>query len=298
MRNKQALIFLFLLIAITCKSQDMQWWNNKHNWDQHTHWTQYLTISPDFFGPNALPIPEFGNGNIKDKLEFENGFYQHFSKGDYTANFYSHLSIPFGKKVVVESYMVPVEYFKLDTITRDKRAVRDIDAEGFASGDVYFGTKIQIIENHEKLPDIALGLSFKTASGSQLKNARYTDTPGYFFDLSFGKDIKTKQNLIKKIRLYGTIGFFSWQTYMENNQQNDAIIYGCGFDTELAKVKFSNSFGGYYGYLNNGDRPMVYRLALLTSTHKTFVYKLSYQYGINDFQYQTVGLSLIYKVAL
>ncbi|MCF8298328.1 MAG: hypothetical protein K9J13_12350, partial [Saprospiraceae bacterium] len=269
-----------------------------HNWDNHTHWTQYLTVSPDYFGPNALPVPEIANGKIKDKLEFENGLYQHFSKGDYTANCFSHLSIPIEEKVVIESYMVPVEYFKFDTLIRDKRATREIDGEGFASGDVYFGTRIQIIENHKKLPDIALGLSFKTASGSQLRNARYTDTPGYFFDLSFGKDLKTNKKLFENLRVYGVLGFYSWQTYMENNQQNDAILYGGGFEMEFSKLKINNSLGGYYGYLNNGDRPMVYHFDLLTSIHNSFMYKLSYQYGINDFPYQTVGLSLIYNVNL
>ena len=298
MKNKQTIVVVFLLMVISVKSQDLQWWNEKHNWDQHTHWTQYLTVSPAFFGPNALAVPEFYDGKLKNKLEFENGLFGHFSNGDKTFNCHSSLSVPIGERVAVEAYMVAVEYFELDTLTRDARAVRDFDSKGFASGDVYFGTRIQIVEEHEKIPDLVLGLSFKTASGSQLKNARFTDTPGYFFDLSFGKSYKPHWKHIKMIRPFGLIGFYSWQTYMENNQQNDAAMYAAGIHFELNKIRISNSIGGYYGYLNNGDRPLVYRFRLTAGIHNSFIYKLSYQYGINDFQYQTIGLSLIYNVSL
>ena len=73
-------------------------------------------------------------------------------------------------------------------LTRDVRAARKRSAEGIEGGDFYFSTLIQLVKNHQKIPDILLSLNFKTSSGTGLENARFTDASAYFFDVSFHKE--------------------------------------------------------------------------------------------------------------
>jgi hypothetical protein len=63
--------FTFLLFFfVTCTlcpltaQENFSWWNELHNWDGLSPWEGYLIVSPDFFGPNALPVPKLQNGRI------------------------------------------------------------------------------------------------------------------------------------------------------------------------------------------------------------------------------------------
>ena len=51
-------------------------------------------------------------------------------------------------------------------------------------------------------------------------------------------------------------GFYSWQTNDELNLQNDAMLYGLGFDLVKNNWTLASSWSGYHGYKDNGDRPM------------------------------------------
>jgi len=302
--NKSFISFLkfFVLLFISilfcnktyCQNDDYAWWVQKHNWDGVSGYSKYMTTTPAYMGPNALPVPQIKSGLINNKLEFELSLENHFSKGDNTSDLFAKLSVPLAKIVTVETYLVPIEYYKLDTLTRDERAARDYNCEGIAGGDFYFGTIIQIVKDHEKIPNIALGINFKTASGTTHRNARYTDAPGYFFDLSFGKVYKKNKT---DINLYGMIGFYSWQIYRGDYSQNDAFLFGAGIDLSFKNIIFSNSCGGYAGYIGNGDKPLVYRCNIGTE-NKKFNYKLKYQLGLNDFNYQTLAFSVIFNVSL
>ena len=50
------LILILSLVTYSAQAQ-FNWWNQTHNWDGATPWTQYMTYSHAFLGPNALPIP-------------------------------------------------------------------------------------------------------------------------------------------------------------------------------------------------------------------------------------------------
>jgi len=290
-------IILLLFLPLTLFSQeDYTWWNKKHNWDGITPWDEYIIYSPAYMGPNALPVPTIKDGRIKDELELELSLEEHYSKGDNTQNLFSKLYIPLApKKVALELYVVPLEHFKMDSITRDKRRARDYDGEGWVGGDIYFGTIIQIFRDKEKLPDVTLSLNCKTASGFNLENARYTDAPGYFIDLSFGKKLSKEHSFFKHIKLYGVTGFYSWQTNSDRFPQNDAFLFGMGINFTNDKLTIDNSLGGYVGFIGNKDNPLVYRLDLIKKS-KTFNYKLGYQLGLNDFEYQTFRFSIIFHI--
>jgi hypothetical protein len=287
-------IYFFILSLRISAQVDYSWWNTIHNWDGHTSWVQYMTMSTSYMGPNALPVPELTNGRIDSSAELEVAGDYHYSKGDKTTGFYLRGSLPlYENRVSFSVDVVPYEWFRMDTATRDERAARTQSGEGGAGGDIYFYSNIQLVRNKEYLPDILFRAAMRTASGTNLGNARYTDAPGYFFDVSAGKNYSLKKNIL---RLYVLGGFYTYQTYDLNHPQNDCLLYGIGADIHFSKIIFSQSLAGYSGYLNIGDKPMVYR-ASVRLKNKMFDWKFSYQVGLNDYDYQRFRLSLIFHLS-
>lgn len=288
------LLIVLMILGLGAHSQEDEhaWWNKKHNWDGISSWSTYLTYSPAYFGPNALPVPEIRNGLIQKRISLESRADMHLSGGDNTFNLFAKLDVPlFNGRVALEAFMVPIEVYKMDTITRDERAVRDRDAEGVTVGDLYISTKIQLLRDHKGWPDLMLGITLRTASGGHPGNARYTDAPGYYFDLSAGKSYRTGTNLY--IRPYFMLGFYVWQTNDDLHFQNDAFLYGLGVSLYQDKYEFNLKYGGYKGYLGNGDAPMVLRANAFYKLPKTHL-KLSFQQGLQDFDYTTFSLGAVF----
>ena len=86
------LIFPYALAAQT--GEDFSWWNAIHQWDGHTSWEQYMTMSPAFMGPNALPVPDIQNGRLSDEIQVEQLAGYQFSTGDKTKDLFSRVYIP------------------------------------------------------------------------------------------------------------------------------------------------------------------------------------------------------------
>jgi hypothetical protein len=232
---------------------------------------------------------------VGDKGTLELAADGHFSKGDHTQDLYTKLYYPVvGKLIAIEAYVVPLEHFKMDTATRDIRAARIRSGEGTAGGDIYFGTLLQLVKN-KRFPDLALRMMCRTASGTNVSAARYTDAPGYFLDISLGKDIKNDSNIFSTFRPYCMLGFYSWQTNLENYRQDDAFLYGAGFDLSSAKYVFSASLSGYLGYIKDHDRPLLARMGILKKG-RIFNFGISGQMGLNDFPYKSIRLSLVYNL--
>ncbi|RLD59930.1 MAG: hypothetical protein DRJ05_05645, partial [Bacteroidetes bacterium] len=263
-------IFLFIIIFVLllCKpaisqNEDATWWNEVHNWDGVTHWSDYIIYSPYYLGPNALSVPFSQKGQVKDRYGLQVNIENHFYSGDKTQNLFVSLYLPVVKNFVAfEFYGVPIEHYKMDEKTVVERRSRIRSGEGYAVGDFYFSTIIQLW----KKPDIAFRMAGRTASGSKLNEARYTDAPGYFFDLSFGKDLLVHEKFVDKIRLHGMIGFYVWQMNLPDSRQNDAILFGLGFDLFMKSFILSNSIDGYSGYFGNEevvvankDQPVVFK---------------------------------------
>ena len=249
-------------------------------------------------GQNALPVPEVKKGKLPEEFEFEQMVGAHFSKGDKTQDAFTRLYIPLCQgKVAIEAYVVPLEFFSMDTITRDLRAARTQSGEGRCGGDIYFSTQVQLLQNKESFPDVALELAFRTASGTRLRDARYTDGSGYFMNLSFGNSYSLSENKNIELRLFMMAGFYSYQTYDLNHLQNDALLAGAGAELISDKISFSQSISGYRGYLNIGDRPVVYKASLQWNRRRLDA-KIWYQWGLNDFPYQSVRAGVVYHIAI
>jgi hypothetical protein len=297
MKNTVSL-FLLIVLSTTCFAQeiDFSWWNNKANWDGISRWQNYLTISPAFMGPNALPVPQVKQGTMPES-SFKLAYDVH-TGAENTQNVFTELHVPlFSERVGLNFQLVPFEYYSMDTIIRDLRLARERDGEGTSVGDLYIGTYIQLIKDHRYLPDVLLTINLRTASGNNLGATRYTDSPGYFFDMSFGKNIKFgNEAFIKSIRPYAMGGLYVYQTNRTDYPQNDCFLYGFGTDVSFNKLVLIQSFSGYSGYINNGDSPFIYRAGLRTKFKRKVNYEFRFQKGINDFPYISYRIGCIFKL--
>ena len=285
---------LLMFLLIPARAQ-FGWWVEKHNWDGVTHWSQYIITSPAYMGPNALPVPEIRNGAIFPDAFVEMATDFHFSKGDDTQDLFGKLYVPLlDCKVALQTSAYIVEHYRTDEETRDERFARTFHTNGWAVGDIYFGAVIQILKDRGKWPDILFGANFKTASGGRLHDARYTDSPGYSFDISFGKSYPFKNNEHISLRPYFQLGFYVWQTHRVDYHQDDAFQYGGGVDLDIKNLRIANQLGGYSGYIGNGDKPLVYRLQVLLQQQK-LNYKVAFQQGLNDYPYSSFRISVAWK---
>ncbi|MCF8372537.1 MAG: hypothetical protein K9H64_12985 [Bacteroidales bacterium] len=300
-------IFLFPFQTI---AQDYGYsWNDLVAWNGVTHWTNYLIMSPGYFGPNALPVPELRNGLVQRKAYFECLGEGHFSNGDNTLDLALRYYHPFANnRVAVEFYMVQVEYYKISAEVRNERKLRNTKPEGIVVGDLFFGTTIQLVKDRERFPDLTLEMFCKTTSGGGLDDARFTDHPAYYFNLNFGKDTRSPA-FLDKIRWYTSLGFYNWQTNLDDYLQNDAPSYGLGFQMNKNSLEINNQLCGYLGYISwkdepvvrgsekpyiyGGDQPLVYRLILLKSFEKLNL-KFQFQQGLHDFAYSSFSFGLQY----
>jgi len=282
----------YLLLAfsfpLSVVAQGFSWWNDTHQWDGNTHWSSYLIVSPAFMGPNAFPIPFAERKNTKNELDLN--FNNHFNSGEKNWDFLTRFSYPLGEKASLRLSMNPIEYFEMDSTIRDERIARDESPKGYASGDLLVEMNALLFEN--KHSELLFNIGLKTASGSQFRNARYTDSPAYYFDLSFhhekiiSPDFKVDAGLL--------MGLYVWQTYMINNRQNDAILAAATLRLHYKDYCLQNDLRGFKGYLNNGDQPLLYSIKLLRSWNSVQV-SISQQYTLHDYPYNSLSLGINYR---
>lgn len=257
-------------------------------------WRGLMHITPGYLGPNALPVPDVKKGVVPSGTNVELGLDFHFRKDDPTQDLFAKYYRSFADdKIAIELYGVVLEHYAMSDSIRDERIARDFDGKGIAIGDFYFSTLLQLIKG-KKFPDTMLRLAGRTASGGKLEGARYSDSPGYFLDLSFSKEY-SRINEKMSFRPFASGGFYSWQTNDDLNLQNDALMYGVGADLKWSHWSVSNSLSGYSGYKKERDKPMVYTFDM-NRTFNKHTLRLQYIYGLRDWNYQTIKLSMIWNL--
>jgi hypothetical protein len=245
-------------------------------------------------GPNALPVPEVTKGNVDSLTEVELSGSYNFSRGDKTTDFYTRGYLPlFHSRMAVMIDAIPYEWFKTDTFTRDVRAARTRSGKGGAGGDIYLTTNFRILQDRKSWPDLAFRFAYRLPSGTNLRNARYTDGAGYYFDLSAGKNYRIKN---ATLRIYAMGGFYVYQTYDLQHLQNDCLLFGFGADLNFKMWMITQSLSGYKGYLDIGDRPLVYRSGLQWKG-KIVDWKISYQWGIHNHDFQRLRIGVVYHTS-
>jgi len=289
-----------VLLMLTCFSiafvqaqEDWSWWNETHGWEPGMPgWRSFITISPGYLGPNALPVPDVAKGLLEENKSVKLSSEFHFRKGDQTQNLAGRFYFPFSDKIAIELYGVLVEHYTMSDEIRDDRAARDRDGRGLGIGDLYFGTWIQLVQDR-KFPNTLLRMVGRTASGRPFDAARYSDSPGYYFDLSFSNEIPLTAGKWDGMP-FVSFGFYSWQTNDMDNLQNDAFMYNAGFEFSSEKWSITNSVSGYSGYKDERDQPMVYTFSAKRELRKNALL-LQYICGLHDWKYQTIKLAYLWQ---
>jgi hypothetical protein len=269
-------IFLFILFVPVCYSQTVNY-------------------SPVYFGPNANPIPEFSNATIPQltNIKLSNSYF--FGFGDNTNNITFFAEVPLlPRRVSVKIWLATLENYRVTQAVFDKRNMEGNQLLGTASGDFYVQTRILILKEKRNTPNIILNSTLKTASGTSFKQRRYFDTPGYYFDVEIGKSIYLKNNFLHEVRTVVDFGFLCWET--SNSTQNDAPMYGGKIILSNRLFDFENTLSGYYGWINNGDTPLVYS-SKLNFKQLNFTLFAQYQYGIYDFPYHHIQIGIVFPLS-
>src|SRR5688572_13916662 len=288
MKSWPHLLFLFWILLLPEYGCAQNYWKSPPLYDYgNALKRKFIITTPGYMGPNALPVPEVKKGLVEDNFYVTAGSEVHIGEGDFTRNAYAKIYYPVVPgKVAFEVYGLPYEVYTLTEQTKQERRILDVNSSGHTWGDYYFSTIIQLTKDKPVIPDLTLAFSCKTASGGSILNARFTDAPAYFFDLSFGKDLKIPITVVKRFRVYGTGGFYVWQTNSDHHPQDDAVLYGLGMETQLRKWRFNQVLAGYNGYLDMRDRPSVIRFQA-TRQQPLFSYGLEYQVGLRDYQFSS-----------
>ncbi len=277
--------FLLLLIALFAYilPTQAQEWREK---------TELLIYSPRYFGPNGFPIPELRSGKVGDRYEVELRGEYHYYPGDKTKDLYARAYLPFFRgRAGVEVSLVIAEKYVLTPETRDERFAVETQSPIPCRGDVILTSFFQLLTS-EKWIDAMFTFNLKTASGSRLCDARYTDAASYWIDLTVGKDLirPTDRNL--SLRIQGMAGFYCWMTNDLVHRQNDALSYGAGLSATYRAFSLSTDLSGFYGYKDNGDRPLIWRNKLEYEWKKNIL-SARYHHGMKDRLYESYSLAYI-----
>ena len=277
------LCFCFLITTINAQTFDR--WAQVVHWDGISHWSRYMITLPAYQGPNSLPVPRMSSGTADTNFYIGVTGQFHFSEGDKTQNAVLYLNYPLVKnKISFDASFVPYEHYKLDQHTIEKRHVfSQFYYDNSAVGEIHLNTNIQLLNKWRKYIQLALRVGYRFPCGSGFGAARNTDGPGYYFDLSIGKPFG--QSPFKWINMFG---FYAWQIESDKFNQDDAVLFGSGFEYNTKKWELQTCIATYLGYLGtDGDKPVVYRFNA-TRKWKHWGAILNFQQGLHDVFYSTV----------
>jgi len=242
-------------------------------------------IAPAFFGPNAFQVPEMNDGRTTGNFQAEvAGDYikGHLVKGagDDTWDFFLKFRIPlFSDRVNLTLWAPLMEWYKTDRAVLDARRVdKSVSGSGHETGAAYISADILVLKETEKRPSIVLRSVLRTAlEDKAFGKARSYDCPGYFFDVSAGKNLGP-------FRVAASTGFLCWQT--DNGRQNDAVMFGVMGEYFNKYFDLSAQYGGYVGWEKCGDFPRTLRVRCDGGPSGWCVRPfVMYQHGFNDWPF-------------
>lgn len=282
-------LLLFLLLIQLSASAQMDWWNQIHNWDGATPWTQYMKYSHAYLGPNAIPLPTLQRSDMGSY--FKSSSQMSLIEDDSFLTLHNELHWDRGHTQIHITHQ-SIEYYRMSEEVRDLRISRDQDGEGVLAGDVLIDISTRLWTKHEQ----SLWFTFhtKTAAGP-LPQARFTDAPGYAFFFSHQKSFDSWGNW--EPYLTTDAGFQVYQTHWVDYPQNDGFLGNIKLQLHKDKTYLSAQLRTFTGYFLDGDWPRMLELqwsqtftfgpAQLGRTH------VGWTRGLNDypFSFLTVGMT-------
>jgi hypothetical protein len=289
---RRIVVIIFTLSVANSYGQTFDWWAQLVHWDGVSEWPKYMITQPAYMGPNALPVPRIGNGSIDSNFSISATGSLHFSKGDNTQNLTIYANYCLVKNVIsFDASWIPYEHFTMSHAIKEQRHVfSHFYYDQHATGDIELNTTIQLLNRWRKNIQLALRIGYRFPTGTGLGVARYTDGPGYHFDLSFGKPLNTS------LKWIGMLGFYSWQLINVGRRQDDAFLFGTGAEWNTKTVRLQTYISGYLGYqLNSGDKPVVFRATVEKKIKRTSLL-LGFQQGLHDFKYSSIEVGAKYRL--
>ena len=254
-------------------------------------------IAPGYFGPNAFPVPEMSDGTTSARWKAE--LYSDHFRGtlgepgdDYTTDIFARLTIPlFSPRANLVIWGPLYEFFHSGTSVNGYRRIPyEGDVDYHTPGDIYVSTEFQPLVYEQHGVDMTVRAVLKSASGDRYEYARYYDSPGYFFDATFGRGFTLSEKVVTRIALSG--GFLCWQT--DNGRQNDAVMYGALASLAAGPASLKVQYGGYVGWERDGDCPMTLR-ADLAWAFGDMSLTAGWQMGFQDWPFQQLRIGVQYQ---
>jgi hypothetical protein len=88
-------------------------------------------------------------------------------------------------------------------------------------------------------------------------------------------------------------GVYIWQTNLDEQFQNDALLAGTGLRKNWNDLRMELQLRAYFGYLNIGDQPIVWRWQWSYQWEKIGIV-MHIEDGWQDFPFTSVGLGLVW----
>ena len=287
------LILFFLYYSQSGQSQTLAQWSQLVQWDGVSHWSRYILTQPAYQGPNALPVPQVGNGRIDSSFFIGATGNLHYSKGDNTQNVAVYVNYCLVKDfIAMDIFWVPKEMYTLSHAMKEERRISpQFYNDTYGEGELHLNTNFQILKKWKKKISLAARIGYRFPTGSGFGAARDIDAPGYYFDISFGKPIRHSAFIWT-----GMLGFYSWQIESDKNNQDDAILFGTGLEWNKNNWVIKTNLAGYIGYLeNSGDKPVVFRFKLEKRIKKIAIL-IGFQKGLHDFKYSSGEAGVKYLI--
>ncbi len=167
---RRVLLIALVLFSFNAQAQ-LDWWNQIHNWDGATPWTQYMKYSHAYLGPNAIPIPTLQRSNMGSY--FKSSSQMSLIEDDSFLSLHNELHWDRGHTQIHITHQ-SIEYYRMSEEVRDLRISRDEDGEGVLAGDVLIDISTRLWTKHEQ----SLWFTFhtKTAAGPLASSKIYRCT--------------------------------------------------------------------------------------------------------------------------
>ena len=280
--SKTFAITLLFVFSTVAQAQDDPW----------QEYMKHMIYTPRYFGPNAFPLPELRNGFPDKRWELEVRGEYHTFKGDQAKDIYARMYAPVaGGRAGFEISYIFREYYNMTPETATERHAAGTHWDHGANGDVIFSSFYNLLKNNKRA-GLLFEASFKTASGTRLADARYTDAANYWCDLNAGYYLFRSADSLKFVTLQALSGFYCWMTNDIVHRQIDAFLYSGGISGGYKNLTMQADIAGFNGYLNKGDRPVILRTKL-NYEYKNNILSFRYKHGIHDYQYDTYSLAYI-----
>lgn len=211
-------------------------------------------LVPGRMGYNALPPLRNPDPVIGEHLELELSAQTQasspFAARDAAATPYFRVTVPIGGVGALEVDGVPLELFQVSSATQARLGARQ--RAGVAPGDLRVAARFQLADERRRSPALGVQVVVKTTTGKGLDALRFTNAPGYTFDLLAGKDLLTTPPLT--LRALAKLGFLAWQ--VGEGRQDDAVDFGATLRARFASgVSLAAELRGYAGWRED-DTPI------------------------------------------